>query len=257
VSGPIERLRAARGILVDLDGTLIIGEEPAPGARRLLAERGDMLAVVSNYSTMTSLAMAARLARMGLDIAPERFCLAGERAIARLAVERPAARVLCLMTAPMRALAEAHGLTLAEDDVDVVLVGRDLDFSYARLERAVRALHFGAGLIVTNLDPTHPGVGQVPVPETGSILAALLAGAPGTRPRVIGKPQPELFLDALRLLGVAPGEALMIGDSPDADLAGASAAGIGCLLVGATPGADAPNIAALLASASDRLEILK
>lgn len=257
MTSPAERLRAARGILVDLDGTLIIGEEPAPGARRLLAERGDALAVVSNYSTMTSTSMSERLARMGLDIAPERFCLAGERAIARLAVERPSARVLCLMTASMRALAEAHGLILADDDVDVVLVGRDLDFTYARLECAVRALHLGASLIATSLDLTHPGAGHVPVPETGSILAALLAGAPGVRPRVIGKPQPELFLDAIRLLGVAPGEALMIGDSPDADLTGASAAGIGCLLIGPAPGADAADIAALLSPIPNRVETLK
>lgn len=243
-----ERLRAASGVLVDLDGTLIVGGEAAPGAQRLVQECGDSLVVVSNYSTTTSVAMSARLAGMGLAIPPERMCLAGEWAIERLAIERPGARVLCLLTAPMTTLAEAHGLVVTDRDPDVVLLGRDLDLSYRRLELAARALDLGASLVVTNLDPSHPGPGQVPVPETGSILAALLACCPRTIPRVIGKPQPELFLHALSILGVPPARAVMIGDSPDSDVAGAWAAGIPSILVGTAPGSRVPHIGALLES---------
>jgi HAD superfamily hydrolase (TIGR01509 family) len=50
---------------------------------------------------------------------------------------------------------------------------------------------------------------------------------------VIGftKPDPRLFAVALEQLGVAPGEALMIGDSPSADVDGAHAAGIRAALI--------------------------
>jgi 4-nitrophenyl phosphatase len=255
--GASHRLRSAEGVLVDLDGTLIVGGGPAPGALQLITEWRDRVVVVSNYSTMTSVAMSAQLAGMGLVLPPERICLAGEWAIARLAAERPGARVLCLLTSPMKALAEAHGLLVVEDDAEMVLLGRDLDLTYHRIERAARALYFGASLIVTNLDPSHPGPGLVPVPETGSILAALLACSPGTIPRVVGKPQPELFHQALGILGNEPARAVMIGDSPESDIAGAQAAGIPSILVGGAPGAQAPHIAALLDPQRYHSEILR
>lgn len=253
------RLKSAQGVLVDLDGTLIIGGGPAPGALQLIAEWRDRVVVVSNYSTMTSVAMSARLGDIGLVIPPERICLAGEWAIARLAAERPGARVLCLLTAQMMALAEAHGLVVVEDDAEMVLLGRDLDLTYRRLERAASALYFGASLIVTNLDASHPGPGLVPIPipETGSILAALLACSPGTIPRVVGKPQPELFHQALSILGIEPARAVMIGDSPESDVAGAQAAGIPSILVGALPGAQAPHIGALLDPQRHHSEVLQ
>jgi putative hydrolase of the HAD superfamily len=45
------------------------------------------------------------------------------------------------------------------------------------------------------------------------------------------KPDPRIFAVALERLGVAPGEALMIGDSPSADVDGAHAAGIRAALI--------------------------
>jgi HAD superfamily hydrolase (TIGR01509 family) len=45
------------------------------------------------------------------------------------------------------------------------------------------------------------------------------------------KPDPRIFAVALERMGVAPGEALMIGDSPSADVDGAHAAGIRAALI--------------------------
>lgn len=45
------------------------------------------------------------------------------------------------------------------------------------------------------------------------------------------KPHPAIFEHALGLLGVAPGEALHVGDDPEADLVGAQRAGLEALLI--------------------------
>jgi HAD superfamily hydrolase (TIGR01549 family) len=45
-----------------------------------------------------------------------------------------------------------------------------------------------------------------------------------------GKPHPAIFARALQALGVAPAEALMVGDTPETDIAGARAAGIATVL---------------------------
>ncbi len=47
----------------------------------------------------------------------------------------------------------------------------------------------------------------------------------------VSKPDPRIFLSALRAMKVRPNAALFIGDDPDTDAAGAAAAGMECLLV--------------------------
>jgi len=236
------RLGAARYALVDLDGTLIFGDNPAAGAHDLLEHFGERLAIVSNYSTVTAIQMSTRLASIGLSIAPERIFLAGEIAVRSLAVSHPGAKLLCVMTEPMRDLARTLGFDLVEDGAEILLVGRDLDFSYARLRAAMRAVQQGARIYASNLDRSHPGADGTPVPETGSILAAITVAAPAATVSVVGKPDPQLFEAALSALGAAPAEAIMLGDNPDTDIAGASNLCIPSISIGSLFDADSPTL---------------
>ena len=51
----------------------------------------------------------------------------------------------------------------------------------------------------------------------------------------VPKPDPALFAYTARLLGLSHDELLFAGDSPEADIAGANAAGWRCVYVGSTP----------------------
>ena len=97
---------------------------------------------------------------------------------------------------------------------------------------AAAALCHGAALIVANPDESHPGPAGDPVPETGSLAAAVLACAGHPPYRIIGKPHPALFLCALDRLGLAPQDAVMIGDNPATDGTGAVALGMRFFNVG-------------------------
>ena len=239
-------LAGRRAVLVDLDGCFLAGDRLAPGALELAAIAGDKLAVVSNNSTDDPAQMAAALARLGAALPPARVFLAGATAVERLAAARPGARTLVLATAPIRELAAARGLRPADADAEVVLVCRDLDFAYPCFERAVRALHGGAELWVANPDHTHPDADGVPVPETGAFLAMLTASVAPRRMTVVGKPEPPLFESALAACGAAPTDAVMIGDNPATDGAGAAALGIPFLQIGRLPGARAADLRRLL-----------
>lgn len=57
-------------------------------------------------------------------------------------------------------------------------------------------------------------------------LDELIGGAISSREHGFNKPHPSIFRSALRLLGVAPGEALMVGDSYGHDVEGAHAVGM-------------------------------
>lgn len=222
---------SARGYLVDLDGTLVSGGKPLPWAHELLSRLAGRCVIVSNDAEHTSRQLARMLGLQGLVVPEASIVLAGECAIRLVAVERPGARVLLLASTALRRYATRLGLALTADDAEVVLVGRDRDFSYKSIQLAAGALHRGASLIVANPDGCHPAPDGSPVPETGALAAAILTAAGQPPYRVVGKPQPELFRDGLARLGCEAAAAVMIGDNPETDGAGARAAGIPFFLI--------------------------
>lgn len=243
---PLDLIDQSAAVLVDLDGCLLSGDKLALGARELVDRAGERLVIVSNNSTATAREMSAVLGALGAQVPPARIVLAGALAVETIAADWPGARVLALATPAIGTYAEEQGLRLDDAEPEVVLVCRDLDLSYARLARAAQALAAGAALVASNPDGAHPDGDGAPVPETGALMAALTAIVPAAAPRVIGKPQPAMFMAALSRVGARPWEAVMIGDNPRTDRAGAALIGIASLLVGPAPEARARSLAALL-----------
>jgi putative hydrolase of the HAD superfamily len=62
-------------------------------------------------------------------------------------------------------------------------------------------------------------------------LAPLVDGAVSSAEVGVGKPHPDIYARALEVAGVSADEAVMVGDSPDTDVAGALALGIAAVLV--------------------------
>ncbi|BBK31843.1 NagD protein [Stella humosa] len=230
-SGLFGRVRA---VLIDVDGVLIAGGVALPGAAEFLAALGPRAFIVSNNSIDTPASMTAKFARQGLIVTPEHLSLAGAVMIDTIAVEAPADPVFLVAAPSLTAYAAERGLRLTdvEEEARILALARDTELTYARLYRAARVLHGGARWIVANPDRIHPDTDGGPVPETGALMAALSTCVPGAQPRIIGKPEPSLFLAAMALAGVGPGEAVMIGDNPDTDGAGAAALGIPTIMVG-------------------------
>ena len=228
--------------ILDLDGTLVRGDEVCPGARDIVAAFGNRCAIASNNSTDGAAEVAARLAALGIRIAAERIVLAGIAALEFLRHKRPGARVMLIAGAGLRREAAARGIVCVEERADVVCLARDPDFTYAKLEAAANAVAAGAEVIATNPDLIHPGAGARLVPETGSLLRALLACAEPRRMRVIGKPAPDLFLEAMARLAAKPSECVMIGDNAATDGEGARALGMAFVPVGAAAGAADPAV---------------
>jgi len=102
-----------------------------------------------------------------------------------------------------------------------------------------------AELIATNPDRTHPGPGGSIVPETGALLASILACVGQVDHRIIGKPEPALFEAGLARLGTTAHETVVIGDNDETDGLGAQRLGLRFAKLEA---ADAVTTAARLAS---------
>ena len=91
---------------------------------------------------------------------------------------------------------------------------RDAQFSYSRLNRIVRQIGAGAGLIVSNEDATHPGPDGYPVAETGALLEALKTCLPGLKYHAVGKPSELIYRAALSRVPATQAELLAIDDNP-------------------------------------------
>ncbi len=232
--------------LIDLDGTLIRGNTTIPGAAALLEAVEGRYMVVSNNSTDTASTLTRKLKRMGLAVPARNLLLAGEVAVDWMHATYPGARVYLAASPALRRHAARLGCRLVDDEPDVVLLALDRRFDYPKLQQIANFIRNGAKLVATNADHTHPGAGGRFVPETGALLASVVACS-GVQPdHVVGKPAEGLFREGLRRLESTAAQTVMIGDNPLTDAAGALAAGMRCLLVGEAVGCDVPNLAQLL-----------
>ncbi|MGY9048738.1 hypothetical protein P775_14085 [Puniceibacterium antarcticum] len=229
------QLDAYDAFLCDLDGCLISGSTVLPGAQALLDYAGERLIILSNNSTDTPHTLSARLKQLGLKAPPQRIVLAGTTALDHLG-QTAELRIRLYGSGALRAYAKDLGLLLDDVTPTHILLTRDESFGYGELREIVRSLSQGAQLYVANTDESHPGADHVPVPETGSLLAAILSILPDLTYTVIGKPEAALYHAALARLGVGVRRVLTIGDNPKTDAAGAARLGLDCALIGPNHG---------------------
>lgn len=248
-------------VIFDLDGVVYRGAEAVPGAVALvsaLRQRGTSVRFATNNSMATREAYVTRLSQMGIPARLDEIATSTSATIDHLHAHLPEIeRVLAIGAAGMlqELLAAGYQATAAADAVepgydggeladayDAVIAGLDPDFDYRRLAAATTAVRAGSRFVATNADLRYPTPSGF-LPGAGSIVAAIRA-ASGVDPLVIGKPEPGIFLAILERAGVAPADAMAIGDNPDADMVAARRAGMGSILV-LTGVADAATVGEL------------
>ena len=216
----------AQLVLADLDGCLISEGRPFPDARDFVEACGDRLWIISNNSSHTAEALSAELEAMGLHVTADRILLAGEQTLRHLRAVLPGRRVALYASDCLKAQARAIGLQAEEQQPDIVVLCRDPGFAIPQLADVTAHCRAGAQLWVSNTDTAHPGQDGKPVPETGALLAAVHAVMGEVAFDSIGKPHPYMAHAVLHLTGVAPQNAIFLGDNADTDGAIARALGM-------------------------------
>jgi HAD superfamily hydrolase (TIGR01450 family) len=221
--------------LFDLDGTLVYHDHAVAGAGdTLLAlkQRGKHVLAVTNNSSLGRHALAERFRRFGLPLADDEVFSALVASVQLVAHERPGATVHVFGNPGLRAECVTHGLNVTDDvDADYVIVGNHRGITYDRLTMAMRALLAGARFIAINNDRTYVGPDGGLVPGCGTFVAALERATGRSPDVVVGKPSVTLLLEAAASVGCPPADCIYVGDNPEADVAGAHAAGMHALLV--------------------------
>ena len=230
-------------LLLDLDGVVYIGPDAVPGAAEALktARAAGMGArFVTNNASRPAPVVAAHLRELGVDCTDQEVVTSAQTAAGLLAGRfGKSARILVVGGEGLYwALDQENliGVGTVEDDPVAVVQGFGPDVGWRLLAEGARAVRKGLPWIATNTDLTVP-TQYGPAPGNGTLVAAI-SSATGVLPEVAGKPQPPLFLDAVRRAGAR--RPLVVGDRLDTDLEGARAAGLDGLavLTGVTTGAD-------------------
>ncbi|WP_162224434.1 HAD-IIA family hydrolase [Halorussus amylolyticus] len=221
-------------VVLDVDGTLVRGGDPIPGAPAAverLREAGLDVLLFSNNPTREPASYVEHLGAMGFELTADEVLTSGVVTAEYLADSHPGAATYVLGETGLRDLLVARGRSLIDDPdaAEVVVASIDRAFTYDRLADALWALD-GAAFVATDPDRTIPA-GDRLVPGSGAIVAALAGAADRDPEAVLGKPSEQAAAAALDRLDAAGEDCLVVGDRLDTDLAMGERAGMGRALV--------------------------
>ena len=227
----MEALKKKRLFLLDMDGTIYLDHKLFEGTLPLLnyiKEIGGRYLFLTNNSSKSVSAYIEKLNRLGVQAEYEDFLTSAQVTRARLKGKYK--KIYVLGTGSLKD--ELKGLPITdklEDDIDCLVMGFDTELTFQKLEDACILLNRGVDYIATNPDyvcPTWYGY----VPDCGSV-ADMLYNATKRRPRFIGKPKPDMVLNAMEKTGFTPEDTVMIGDRIYTDIACGLNAGVDTILV--------------------------
>lgn len=241
-TGRLDRLH--RGYVLDLDGTVYLGDAILPGAQETIAElrqRGARIAFLTNKPLDRPAAYAAQLTSLGVPAGADDV-ISSIDALLRYLRTHPPGRAILPVTEPLleEVLLDAgYRVTNVPEEADLVVVSWDRTFDYAKLERAFRAVRQGARIVATNPDaycPTPDGG----LPDCAAMLAAIEASTGSRAEAIVGKPSAHMAATLLERLDLPAKSVLMVGDRLETDVRMARQAGMTSALVltGATSRSD-------------------
>lgn len=207
----------AEAVICGLEGCLLHGSVPYEDAQRLSQRLGKRLWIVSNNSSDTADSLSRKLFQAGIDVAPMRILLAGETTLRFLSATNPTGLIRLHCGPILRARATSLGLFEGNNKIDSVVLCRDGVIKTETLLEIAQDLRSGASFWVSNTDLAHRGPDGTVQPETGALLAAVMAYLPGLEVRTLGKPRDHMLREVLRRSGMAPGKCVFIGSNPATD----------------------------------------
>ena len=229
--------------LLDMDGTIYLGDRLFPCTRPFLSTvraLGKRYVFLTNNSSKNRDAYVAKLARLGITAAPDEVFTSGEATTLRLRATMPGAAVAVFgMPTLEREFAEA-GFRLENDRPDVIVLGFDMAFDYAKMTRLCDLVRSGLPYVATHPDFNCP-VENGFIPDIGAVIAYVKASTGREPDEVVGKPHAGIVDAVCAKYGVSKDRLCMVGDRLYTDIALGAESGIRTALVfsGETSRADA------------------
>jgi phosphoglycolate/pyridoxal phosphate phosphatase family enzyme len=223
------------GTILDLDGTVYMGDALLPGAKRTikaLREAGSRVVFLSNKPLQTRADYAAKLTRLGVPTSPDEVVNSSWVLARWLEREAPGATLFVIGEEPLLNELRVAGFRLSEQPDETVFVVASFDraFDYRKLQIAFDAIRAGARFVATNADRYCPIPGGG-LPDAAAVIGAI-EGCTGKRVEVVvGKPSPITVRAILDRLQLPASECIMVGDRLETDIRMGREAGMATAVV--------------------------
>jgi HAD superfamily hydrolase (TIGR01450 family) len=245
----LARIRSARGVVFDMDGTLVLGDAASgghcalPGAAELIAllrHKGVPFRVFTNGTAKAPAVYAASLRHAGLDVGDAEM-MTPSTAAADWFVRNGIGRVRVLgldgVAAPLLAAGlDVIGPSQSADGVEAVFTGWFREVTFPDIEAACRDIWRGARLTTASNVPFFASLGGRAIGVSFAINA-MISALTECSAEVLGKPARASLDCALRLMGIDESDAsqtIIVGDDPALEMRLAHSAG--ALGIGLTTG---------------------
>ncbi len=217
--GAIERLRETDLFVLDMDGTIYLGDRVFPEAIAFVRgarERGKRVLFFTNNASRDPETYVSRLNRMDFGVSRKDVVTSGDVTTAYLKLHHPDENVYLVGTEALRRQFLEEGVPLSED-AKIVVVSFDTELVYEKLRIAVNLIRNGAVFYSTHPDYVCPVPDGV-LPDSGALCAAVSA-CTGVTPRYFGKPYRETADMISLLYGVPKEKTAVVGDRLYTDIA--------------------------------------
>lgn len=226
------RLSSIKMFILDMDGTIYLGERLFPFTQNFLRrarETGRDFCFFTNNSSKSRKAYLQKLARMGIQIPPEKMMTANDVILEWLKSQRPAWSCYVVGTPDLLAEFKASGVAFNEENPDAVVLGFDTTLTYEKLSKACSLIRRGKPVYGVNPDYNCP-VEDGFIPDCGSI-AALVKASTGVSCEFFGKPSRHTLDYMIKRSGLPPHQLAVVGDRLYTDIAVASESPVTSILV--------------------------
>ncbi len=213
------KLKDIKLFVLDMDGTIYLGDKILPGAIEFVKtarKMGKKVIFFTNNASKNPNNYVDKLKRMGFGSKREDVVTAGDVTIEFLKKNHPNQPVYLVGTPALEQSFTEAGIVLSEN-ADVVVSSFDTTLTYEKLVIACDLIRNGAIFYCTHPDfncPTETGF----IPDSGAI-AALITASTGAIPKYFGKPHRETAEMISNLFGVSFDETAIVGDRLYTDIA--------------------------------------
>ncbi len=226
----MKKIEGIRGLLLDLDGVLYVGDTVIEGAHNAISairQHGYKLRFITNTSTRSLASLQKKLAGLGFDIPKSEIISAPQAALLYL---KSKGRPVCHLLLAEDVKQDFARFQQSDEKADAVVIG-DIGeaWNYAILNRAFRLLFSGAELIAMHKNrfwQTESGLQM----DIGGFVVAL-EYASGKQAKIMGKPSIDFFQMALQDMGLPASQVAIVGDDIESDIGGGQQAGLMGILV--------------------------
>lgn len=227
-------LNKAEYILLDMDGTLYIGEKLIGNMDETLAflrAKGKKMIYLTNNSSKSKQKYVDKLKKIGLYAESDFVYTSGIATAEYINANYKDKKVYLLGTNALKEEFLERGINLVEDQTpDICVLAYDTELTYDKLCKFVTYLKRGAIYIATHPDVNCPHP-EVFIPDAGAFMQLIKASTGLLPSKIIGKPYDGMGVNLIKKLNADGSKFIMVGDRLHTDIAFGNNCGFATVLV--------------------------